>query len=138
MTSFDQLFYQQAKVKYQKRWNSFKLNRDFDREMKLFNNFNVKEKEYVFIHEDKERGFCINPKFYLGNKIVSMQRGLTENIFDYLTLVENAKEVHVIESCLSFIIDSIDLNSNCFIHRYARKIPLFETPIYKRNKNILV
>jgi hypothetical protein len=137
--NFERTFYFQAGLDFNKRWDSFKLIRDKNKEIQLFNVFGFKEKEYIFVHQDKERNFLIDNKYLKNKKIIFMEKGLTLNIFDYLYLIENATEVHVIESCLAFIIDSLQLqeDKNLFIHRYSRKIPLFEIPTYKKNWNII-
>jgi len=59
---FDDTFYIQHNIPFEKRWSSFICERDLKSEMELFKKFNVKENEYVFIHYDKDRGYEIDKK----------------------------------------------------------------------------
>jgi hypothetical protein len=129
----------QAFVDFQKKWSSFNLLRDRERENNLYNKFNLKPKQYNFIHEDQNRNYIVDSKYCNHNGAVVMKRGLTNNIFDYLTLIENANEIHVIESCMAFILDLVKdfQNNNVFVHRYARILPDFEIPIYNKPWNII-
>jgi len=54
---FDDSFYIQHNLPFEKRWSSFKCDRDIESEKNIFDKFNVKEGEYVFIHDDKSRGY---------------------------------------------------------------------------------
>ena len=58
-------------------------------------------------------------------------------MFDYCYLIENAKEVHTIESSFQFMIDSLELNSENYAHRYPRYLTEGEKPIYKTVKKII-
>lgn len=109
---FDRSFYQQVHIDFEERWNNFKLERDTFRELKLFNMFNVTEGEYIFLHDDKKRSFIIDRSHIKYNqlKIVEPEIGLTPNIFDYCYLLQNAKEIHCIDSSFRLIADSLPLN----------------------------
>lgn len=116
---FDDTFYLQHNIPFEKRWSHFKCERNLDSEKKLFNKFNVKEGEYVFIHDDKSRGYEIDES-YIINKNLPIIRpiiGLTKNSFDYCYLMQNSIESHFIDSSFRLIFDSLQLrNSNLFFH----------------------
>lgn len=116
---FDDTFYIQHNIPFEKRWSSFKCVRNFESEKKLFNKYNVREGEYVFIHDDKSRGYEIDES-YIINKELPIVRpivGLTKNSFDYCYLMQNSIESHFIDSSFRLIFDSLQLrNDNIFFH----------------------
>jgi hypothetical protein len=116
---FDDSFYIQHNLPFEKRWSSFKCDRDIESEKNIFDKFNVKEGEYVFIHDDKSRGYEIDES-YIVNKELPIIRpiiGLTKNSFDYCYLMENSKESHFIDSSFRLIFDSLQLrNTDIFFH----------------------
>jgi len=135
-TNFDKAFYKQFNVDFDNRWTNFKVVRDKEREEKLFRSLNITS-DYIFVHEDKARGMEINRGIDTGLRIIRPE-GLSDNLFDYLTLMERAKEIHVIESSFIFLIDSFDFWVPVFAHRYARNYPANNKPTLKLNWNILV
>jgi hypothetical protein len=54
---YDELFYEQVGVNFKKRWESFSYPRNEENEQKLFKECfeNLKEGEYVFLHDDPTR-----------------------------------------------------------------------------------
>jgi hypothetical protein len=116
---FDDTFYIQHNIPFEKRWSSFKCDRDIESEKKLFDKFNVKEEEYIFIHDDKSRGYEIDESYIINKdlKIIRPVEGFTKNSFDYCYLMQNSKESHFIDSSFRLIFDSLQLrNSNIFFH----------------------
>jgi hypothetical protein len=136
--SFDESFYLQNKIPFNNRWDNFKVIRDHNSEIELFKKFNVNEKKYIFVHDDDRFNIDLNKINNPDNlPIVKCVKGLTNNIFDFCYLVENSLECHTIESSLQFIIDSLNLNIENYIHRYCRPIPEWEKPQYKTVKKII-
>lgn len=116
---FDDSFYLQNNLPFEYRWTNFKCIRDEEKEMELFKKYNIKENEYIFLHDDVSRNFEIN-RNYIVNKEVPLIipiKGLTDNIFDYCYLMENSIESHFIDSSFRLIFDSLQLrDSNLFYH----------------------
>jgi hypothetical protein len=116
---FDDSFYLQHNVSFEKRWSSFKVDRDQNSEKILFGKFGVLEHEYVFIHDDHTREYEIDES-YIQNKdlpIIRPVAGLSDNIFDYSYIMEKSKESHFIDSSLRLVFDSLNLrNDNLFYH----------------------
>lgn len=132
--SYDQSCYKQYHLDFEKRWSDFYVERDLQREKDLFAKYNIKENEYVFIHEDPDRNQIVNRK-YIENKelkTIVAEKHITSNIFDYCYLLENAAEIHVIESSFLFLADSIPTNGKLFSHRYARPLYSYTIPNVKK------
>jgi hypothetical protein len=115
--SFDEAFYYIFNIDFQKKYENFYLNRDIESEKKIFEQYQVKKNEYVFVHDDKERGY--NIPIY-GKNIVRPNFLITKNIFDYLYLIENAKEIHCIESCFFVMIDFLINHKEIYYYINAR------------------
>lgn len=132
---FDKSFYELAGIDFTDRWDKFKVKRDKKRESNLFKRLEL-SKPYIFLHEDKRRKMVIN-RDKLKGTIFTPNRYYTNNIFDYCYIIEQADEVHCIESSFGLLIDSLNLNKNTFIHRYARETNQTSIPYYRNIKNIL-
>lgn len=135
--SFEESFYLQNEMSLNFKWDSFHVVRDYDRESVLKEKLGVSDNsEYIFIHDD-ERHRIDESRINSNYKIIRADRELTDNIFDYLSVLENAKEVHVIESSFCFILDLSKINNQVFIHRYARPLSEYEIPEYKNIHKII-
>jgi hypothetical protein len=73
----------------------------------------------------------INPNL----RIIKAERSLTNNIFDYLKLIENAKEIHCIPSSFLFLCDSFDFKGDRFLHKYSRRYPHHGAPTLRLEWN---
>jgi hypothetical protein len=135
------------------RWDKFYLERDLNREKRLFEKYNVNKGEYVFIHDDPNRDFnipyesdlhVIRPNENQKNNPFNYEETKTDNIFDYLYLMQNAKEIHCIDSSFRVMFDSVfndgDFLPELYFHVDARThlFPLHRYPLShsKLNWNI--
>jgi hypothetical protein len=120
--SFDRSFYNLVNLDFSKRWDDFYFERDINREIEFFKSFNIEEKKYIFLHDDKQRGYNINRKFINGDDIIlSPNLNLTNNIFDYIYIFLNAKEIHCMDSSFRVLIDSLNINNTkLYFHTYVR------------------
>ena len=138
--TFEEQLYRLANVDFEKKWDSFFVERNFKKEKELYEKAASKE-DYVFLHEDDSRNFVINRKKINRNlKIFTPNDKLTENLFDYCTIIEKAKEIHVIDSSFMFLIDCLkyeNSNQKLFIHRYARENYEYLLPVLKKKWNII-
>jgi hypothetical protein len=115
--SWDELFYYQVGVGFSKRWEMFKVVRDFDRELYLYNKLNPNNDEYILIHSKGSDNIDRIDYTLLNNNIKKIYvENHTGNMFDYLTLVENAKEIHCIESSFQVMVDSFTINNDIYFH----------------------
>lgn len=133
--NFDKYFYIQANLDFEKKWSDFYIERDLISEKKLFNYLNLKEKEYIFVHDDESRGFTINNE-QLPNDITIIKPdiNLNYNFFDYIYIIENAKEVHCIDSSYLNLIDLLQIENDLYLHKNKRTGEL--NPILKSNWKI--
>lgn len=129
--------FEQAGLPFEARWSKWKVDRDLSRE------FEPPNEPYVFLHEDEDRGFLIDwdrhiwPSVPDGSRVILPEPGKTENLFDYCRLIENATELHLIDSCFAILADSLhNLKAKRkVIHLYARANAL--PPTYSPGWEIL-
>lgn len=127
--NFDEAFYEQVRIPFEKRYTDFYVQRDLEKEEKLCEILNPNKEPYIFLHEDTDRGFFIN-RDYIKNKDIKIIKSdykfddIKEYlIFHYLKLIEEAQEVHVMESSFKNMINfCIDHKENVYLHRYARGV----------------
>jgi len=136
----EEQLYALAGVPFEKKWESFYVSRDRAREQSLYEKIAPKG-AYAFLHEDTRRGYKIKRRKISPHLIlVEPDSALTENIFDYITLIEKATEIHVIDSSFMFLIDCLQYvnpHQRLFVHRYARPNPEWVLPILKKQWKIL-
>lgn len=140
----DESFYLTNNVDFNKKYENFYINRNLEQEEILFNKYGVKEGEYIFVHDDRERGY--NIEIY-GQNVVRPNFLLTQNIFDYLLLIEKSKEIHCMDSCFFIMIDLLLNHSKMFYHintrgDYSIMFPTqekgeFGHPKYQKNWQII-
>ena len=119
----DETFYHQAGIPLSSRWDSFYYERDAQKENELHRLLGCLEQEYIFVHDDSTRGFKLRESSLPKNiRVVKPIPELASKytIFDYLKVIENAKEIHCMESSFVAMIESFQIDVPKFAHRYAR------------------
>lgn len=127
--TFEKIFYEQAGVEFEEKWDSFYVQRDLSRE------FPPPAHEYSFIHMDEKRNYVFNVDSSLPYEKVNPIA--TKNIWDFCSLIENATEIHCIESTFMFIADLIPTMAKRLVaYRSARLLPPFELPTMRKKWEI--
>lgn len=116
-----------------KKWDSFFVERDKKREESLFIKADLPS-SYIFIHDYAP--YTIDPE-HISSKfpIFRPDKNLTDNIFDYCTIIERATELHVIDSSFMNLIECLPYTNpaqRLYIHRYARNTEGCNTPVLKK------
>lgn len=129
--AFDKQFYRLAGVPFEKRWESFKVNRHKKTEDSLVYRLNLPSR-FALLHEDESRGYEIDRnKINLPIVKVSQISGFT--MIDWLGVADLADEIHVIDSSFMFLLDSAETKIPLYIHRYSRQNPDWQLPTLKKN-----
>jgi hypothetical protein len=119
--NFDVGFYELAELDHQIRFSEFYFERDFDKEELLYNELNPNNEKYIFIHDDPDRGYVIDmDKINTQYKIIKNDTRFL--IFDYIKLLENAEEIHCMQSSMKDLINSYELKAKLYFHNYVRKL----------------
>lgn len=137
---YDEVFYEQVNIPFEKRWTSFYYPRNEELENKLYYEcFGLKDNDkYIFLHDDPTRGRKIHEKYLNEDlKIITPHKKFWDaDILDYRKVLENATEIHCVNSSFADLMDSFDLSKvkKLNIHQYARE----GDPVnYKHNFEII-
>jgi len=119
--TFDECFYRQIGLNFDKRWSSFYIERDIKEEEKVFNELAPKT-PYIFVHDDFQRNFALN-NTYFDKTLTVFRPPKIDNIFLYCKIIEQASEIHCMDSCFKHIVDSLPIkHEKLFYHLYVRGI----------------
>jgi hypothetical protein len=112
---FDKSFYDSVAVPFSERWNSWYLQRDTEQESRVYDALDIKE-DYIFVHDDSSVGsYNLNINSTL-RQIKPSKIDCEKSIFDWIKVIENAKEVHAIGSSFAHLINSLCLKNNLYFH----------------------
>lgn len=124
---WDKIFYEQAGVPFTDRWDKFKIG------TRPPNNHKTVQ-PFALIHEDIERGFIIPNSRKPDMPTVTIWP--SGSLLDFLWMLENAEELHLIDSSVACLADSIATKAKKLVlHLYAR--PNAKPPTYKKAWQIL-
>lgn len=118
---FDKAFYKLAGLDFSVRFDEFYFQRDLKKEKKVLNALNPTGEKYIFVHDDASRGFSIDMnKVTKDHKIIMNDKRF--NVFDYITLIENAEEIHFMQSSFKELMCSYELKKPIlYQHNYVRQ-----------------
>ncbi len=118
---FDKAFYKLAGLDFSVRFDEFYFERDLEKEQEVLNTLNPTGEKFVFIHDDASRGFSIDmSRVKTEYKIIMNDKRF--NVFDYITLIENAEEIHFMQSSFKELMCSYKLEKPIlYQHNYIRQ-----------------
>ena len=105
----DMNFYEQTQVPYSSRFDDCYWERDMKEEERVYNKLAPKDQDYIFVHDDPNRkeiegGFVISDNETNSNLTV-VRNDMSESIFHLGMLLENAKEIHLMESSIRCMVE---------------------------------
>jgi hypothetical protein len=111
--SWAEWLYRGLGVDYKERWDLCPL-REAAKHVKQ-----AKWPDAAFLHDDASRGFKIDkfPRYPAAFQRVTDEGG---SILQYVNAIENAPEVHCIDSCFWHLSESLKPKGELYLHRYAR------------------
>jgi hypothetical protein len=129
-SNFDRKFYEQANLDFNLRWDNFKIpENNFDWKKLFHLRFpNTEPADYVFLHNTSSTEVRpINEKYLQHDFMFVPDIRFSNNIFDYVGLLENAKEVHCINSSFLCLAGSLNLKCELHYHFLPKDINSFPT-----------
>lgn len=123
-------FYQMANVPIEYEYQKFYINRNLHNEKLLFDSLDIKENEYIFVHD---QNIIKSPYIIKHNlPIVTPTHG---KFFDWIYTIQHAKEIHCIDSAFVCLVDLLDTkNIPLFNHRYIKHYPDYISVVKKAHK----
>jgi len=111
--TFDECFYIGKSLSFNLRFEEFYIKRDLELEKKILLTLNPKNEKYIFTHN-------VNPN-KLRKDLKIIENPTDYCIFNLLSLIENAEEIHLMESSLKCLVNSYKIeNPKFFYHQYVR------------------
>lgn len=114
-----ELFYAAHQAPYSARHEYFHIDRDKDKEDKLFNSLNLPS-EYAFCVDVGSRGSYrinfSNTKLPIFKPHSRPDLIKSYNIFDWMTVIENAAEVHTLDTSWLHLIKQMKLDKKKYFH----------------------
>ena len=130
------IFYKQFGLPFDYNLKNSFWKRNYKNEKKLFNRLIKNPKNYVFIHDDIKRGLKINTNKF--SKDIEIIKNDEKNlIFDYGLILENAKEIHLIESSFRQLSDALKLKTKK-LYLYKDERTDYSMSLYNKKKNMLI
>jgi hypothetical protein len=120
--SFDQLYYYLDGVDFKIRFDKFYIERDLKTEERIYKLLNPQNEPYIYVHDDEEANFIIDKNKHR-NDLKIIKNLPSEIIFNLRKILENATEIHTMQTGMFDFCNSIKLNCPIFLHTYVRKYP---------------
>jgi hypothetical protein len=112
---FDMDFYRILGVDFTERWNSFTIDRNPEAENKLLREV-CPAGDFVFVHDDMSRGLQISEK-HINSSLPVVRPFVTNSIFDWVSVLEKATEIHCMCSSFKHLVDSLPgINADLYYH----------------------
>lgn len=112
---FDKSFYDSVQIPFIERWNSWHIVRDYIQENKILKALDIKE-DYIFVHDESSTGkYNLNIDTNL-RQVKPIRLPCEESVFDWIGVIENAKEVHVFNSSFVHLVNSLNLKNKLIYH----------------------
>jgi hypothetical protein len=126
---FDEYKYAVAGVPFREKWN-LSLHREPEREQRLYNEL-VTQEDYVVVHQ---QGSNFKAKFnvpakYKQSQVIEISEK-SDNIFDWLGILEKARLLIMIDSCFSNLVEQLGFENEKI---FALRSDVRFTPVLRSN-----
>jgi hypothetical protein len=102
--TFDVTFYRAAGIDYANRWSRFYLRRNETAERTTLQKLNPTGQKYIFVHDDPNRNMHISSP---DSPYAVIRNDPSVDLFDMCALLENAEEIHCMESSFKCLIEHL-------------------------------
>lgn len=125
----DRQMYEIADLPFSMRYTKCRIPQTTKNSKNLYDAL-YKGRDYMLVHKyssNKNDGYPVNLNAG-GNinnlDIIEIKDGITNNIFDYMELIYNAKEIHVVPSSVGCLVDSVvdRTNAKLFFHNIKASV----------------
>ena len=139
--NFNTSFYQQLSLNYQTSYDYFYIPIDEDKERSLEDHL-IKEykvsNQFMLIHQVSSYGKVdLNIESNLGKIYVEKESDIFKNIFFYRGIIENAKEIHCIDSSFLHLVERVPTNAKLYFHNHKTDTQKSEKLILMKDWKII-
>lgn len=123
--NFERQFYEQANMLYKDRYEKFVLPKKIPDVDEVYEKLVGDNNDYIVVHKNSsfrnEYPIEISswrPDEKIPSKVVEIKKGQTNNVLSYMKLIENAREIHCVNSGFFHLVDSVctRINAKLFYH----------------------
>jgi len=134
-SDWEKSFYDQVGLDYSDRFSKFYISRDLEREKDLEDKLNLPE-EYAFVNRTASTG-SNNIELKTNLPLVELQP-ITDSLFDWIGVIEKAKEIHTIDSSIFQLIKQLTVKGNKFFYDMRKVDPTRTTPTFEDSGWIII
>jgi len=121
---FNLSFYEQFKLPYSYSIDKFKVSRDDIKEEKLYqhlkNIYSIKG-PYQLVHNQSSYGKVdLRTNKNLPSIYIEKETDLFKNVFLYMKVIENANEIHCLDSSILHLVERVKTNADLFFHNIKK------------------
>lgn len=118
--NWERSFYKQMNIDYAERYTNFYIQRNFQAEKQLEDQLNLPN-EFAFCNTLYSGGeISMKIKSSLSKIYLSK---ITDNIFDWIGVLEKATEIHTIDSSIFHLVKQLNLNSKKYFYDIQSIVP---------------
>jgi len=139
---WDLQLYAAYELPYHLRYTNFRLPKVIEGSDELFEKLSNNE-PYILVHRytgDHPNGLAINIQgFRQANNfpninIIEITPNITNNMMQYIKLIENAAEIHCVASSFHCLVDSVPTRAKLFFHDIREKTAMAVNSAWNNNK----
>lgn len=131
---FDRVFYESLNIDFGFRYSSFTLPKINLGSSILYKNL-AKETPYILVHKQSSDNKEFNIQIDSTSNIIMVDPYITDNMLDWIELIENAKEIHCVPSSFYCLVDSLNnLRGKLFYHNIRKGTLIHPNNEYNNNK----
>jgi hypothetical protein len=123
---WDQMFYIHGNVPFDYSWSRFYYPKNIEKENNTYNKIINNSTDYAFVHSTGSDGNDCIDYSVIDPKLTIVKSDQKINLFSYIKILENASEIHCINSAFIHLIDRLDnINSRTklFYHKNFKLKP---------------
>lgn len=135
--SYDRAFYAMANIDFNIRFNKFFLQRDQEAEDKVYKALNPDNDPYIYVHDDKTLNYVIDNTKHR-NDIKIIYNDMNYGMFDMGKIIENATEIHTMQTGFLDLCHSMDIKCPIYIHLYVRNYPESYFSVCRNSNNYIL
>lgn len=115
--NFDESFYRQVDIDFENRWDSFFIERDTKNEEIPFNELNPNNEPYALIHNTGSDGVDRIDYSKIDSSLKQIIIPKKYGFFDFIKLIEDATEIHCIDSSFIHLVNSLNTDNKKYFHK---------------------
>lgn len=120
---WDENFYKNAYIDFDLSWSKFVVVPDEKESLQTYKKLNPTNEDYIFIHSTDSTNTDRIDYSIIDSRIKVIKTDSSISFFDYYGIIQNAKEIHCIDSSFKHLVDRIPTTGKLFYHKLKHPKP---------------